>query len=69
MKAGGGGGIHTDIRAYYNKLHRQSLDNLERYAMLIVFNCYLNVTKSQRDKLKSQMSFTDWLYDVSYQHY
>ena len=59
-----GTGLEIETRAYYNLLHKQSLDNLERYAMLIIYNHYIRHTKVMSGGA-DHPSFTEWLREVS----
>ena len=59
-----GTGIEINIKTYYNQLHKQSLDNLERYAMLIIYNHYLKNSRTMEDE-SDHPPFTEWLKDVS----
>lgn len=65
-----GTGIETDLASYCKALHRKSLDNLERYAMLIIFNAYLNRVKMYTDDHLAApdecvtASFENWISEV-----
>lgn len=67
-----GTGIETDLASYCKALHRKSLDNLERYAMLIIFNAYLNRVKMYTDDHLAApdecvtASFENWISEVGF---